>query len=105
MPNYDANVVTPRQAEEILKYAISEGESLLFHDEGDFSKVLTWSNLVDLALEFIPSCRKSLRERLDLFKIHPEPVKSVWQSWKKLLARFIIHVTLVYFNHLLHIRC
>jgi hypothetical protein len=64
MPIY-YDVVIPREAEEILDFTIQRGESLLLYGVGDFSEILSWINLADLALEIIPSCRESLNSCLD----------------------------------------
>ncbi len=64
MPIY-YDVVVPREAEEILDFTIQQGESLLLYGAGDFSEILSWINLADLALEILPSCRESLNSCLD----------------------------------------
>lgn len=69
------DVVAPREAEEILNYTIDGGESLLIYGVDDFSEILSWINLTDLALEFIPSCRDSLHTCLDWFGTNRERVE------------------------------
>lgn len=64
MPIY-YDVVVPREAEEILNFTIQQGETLLLYGAGDFSEILSWINLADLALEILPSCRESLNSCLD----------------------------------------
>ena len=62
------DVVAPREAEEVLNYTIDGGESLLLYGVDDFSEILSWINLADLSLEFIPSCRDSLHTCLDWYR-------------------------------------
>lgn len=64
MPIY-YDVVLPREAEEVLDFTISCGKTLLLYGAGDFSEILSWINLADLALEILPSCRESLNSCLD----------------------------------------
>jgi hypothetical protein len=66
---YDV-VVIPREAEQALDYTIQAGESLVLYGADDFGQVLSWLNLADLALEFVPSCRESLHECIDWFGTH-----------------------------------
>jgi len=65
MPTY-YDVVLPREAEEVLDFTISCGKTLLLYGADDFSEILSWINLADLALEILPSCRESLNSCLDL---------------------------------------
>jgi hypothetical protein len=69
------DVVAPREAEEILDYTIDGGESLLLYGVDDLSEIVSWLNLTDLALEFIPSCRESLHTCLDWFGTNRERVE------------------------------
>ena len=71
--HYD--VVIPREAEEVLNYTISGGESLVLFGVDNFSEILSWLNLADLALEFVPSCRESLYTCLDWFGTNRDRVE------------------------------
>jgi hypothetical protein len=57
----------PSEAEEVFDYTISGGESLLLFGVEDFSEIVSWINLADLTLEFVPSCRESLHACLDWY--------------------------------------
>jgi len=69
------DVVLPREAEAVLNYTISGGESLLLYGVEDFSEILSWINLADLSLEFVPSCRESLHTCIDWYGTNRERVE------------------------------
>lgn len=71
--HYD--VVLPSEAESCLDYTISGGESLLLYGVDDFGQILSWLNLADLSLEFVPSCRDSLNTCIDWFGTNRDRVE------------------------------
>lgn len=71
--HYD--VVIPREAEEVFDYTINGGESLLLYGVEDFSEIVSWINLADLALELVPSCRESLLTCIDWFGTNRQRVE------------------------------
>ncbi|MGO9570403.1 MAG: hypothetical protein ACLP5H_22960 [Desulfomonilaceae bacterium] len=75
MSIYYYDIVAPREAEEVLNYTIDGGESLVLYGADDFGQILSWINLADLALEFIPSCRESLHTCIDWFGSNRERVE------------------------------
>ena len=74
MPIY-YDVVVPREAEEIFDFTITGGESLLHYGVDDFSEIVSWINLADLALELVPSCRESLHTCIDWYGTNRERVE------------------------------
>jgi hypothetical protein len=75
MSNWNYDVIIPREAEEVFDYTISGGESLLLYGVEDFSEIVSWINLADLTLEFVPSCRESLHTCIDWFGSNRERVE------------------------------
>ena len=69
------DIVLPHEAEEVLDYTISGGESLLLYGAEDFSEILSWINLADLSLEFVPSCRESFHCCIDWYGTNRERVE------------------------------
>lgn len=75
MSIFPYDVVVPRQAEEVLDYTITGGESLLLYGVDDFSEIVGWINLADLTLELVPSCRESLHTCIDWYGTNRERVE------------------------------
>jgi len=67
--------VIPCEAEEVIDYTINGGESLLLYGVDDFSEIVSWINLADLTLEFVPSCRESLHACIDWYATNRERVE------------------------------